>query len=220
MLKKEVLRSGLKAFIFDLDGVIIDSEPVHLQMTNEMLKERSLEMDWPTYETFIGKTDRAFFTFVKEFAKYEESVEELVLRNKASLDRYFREAKEVPVIPGVQALIKQLHKENYLLAIASSSSHVNIKHALRVTGLTDYFPIQVSGEDVTHGKPAPDIYLEAAKQLGVDPALAAAIEDSKAGAQSSSSAGLFTIGFQNASSGKQDLSVSDLIIHDMAELLA
>ncbi len=218
-LRSELLRPGLEAFIFDLDGVIIDSEPLHLQITNDMLAEKGLCISWDNYEPFIGKTDVHFFNYVKDFAACKESVEDLIAQYKHRLDVYFNEAISLPIIPGIQTLIETLHQSGWKLAIASSSSHVNIRHVLRAARLTSYFPVQVSGEDVLHGKPAPDIYLEAAKRLGAAADATAAIEDSQAGSISAKTAGLYTIGFQNPGSGKQNLDSCDLIIDRIEKLL-
>lgn len=219
-IRRELLRPGLDAFIFDLDGVIIDSEPLHLQITNDMLAQKDLSVAWDDYERFIGKTDDNFFRYVKEFAAYDESVEELIAEYKHRLEVFFNEALTLPIIPGIHALVETLHHSGWKLAIASSSSHVNIRHVLRAARLTEYFPIQVSGEDIKHGKPAPDIYLEAARQLGVRPAAAVAIEDSQAGSIAAKAAGLYTIGFQNPGSGQQNLNAADLVIDRITKLLA
>ncbi len=220
-LRTELLRPGLEAFIFDLDGVIIDSEPLHLQITNDMLaEEKGLSIGWAEYEPFIGKTDIHFWGYVKEFAAYEESVESLISRYKHRLEVYFNEAIHLPIIPGIRTLVDTLYQGGWKLAIASSSSHVNIRHVLRAASLGDYFPVRVSGEDIRRGKPAPDIYLEAARRLNVSPSAAAAIEDSQAGSVSAKEAGLYTIGFQNPGSGRQNLEAADLVIDRINQLMA
>ncbi len=218
-LKQALLGPDIKAFIFDLDGVIIDSEPIHLQISNDMIEHLGLAVPWDEYEQFIGMTDIAYFTYLKNYANLDAPVPELIAEYKRRLDIFFNEAIVLPIISGIRELVETLRAEGILLAIASSSSHVNIRHVLRAARLTDYFPIQVSGEDVEHGKPAPDIYLEAARQLAVAPEHCAAIEDSEAGSLSAKRAGLYTIGFQNPGSGKQNLSSCHLVIHEIQDLL-
>lgn len=218
-VRRELFRPQLHAFVFDLDGVIIDSEPIHMLMANNMLATYGSAIEWPDYERFIGKTDHDFYTYVKTLAPIEESIPELIADYKRDLEAFFNEAESLPIIPDIVNLVHTLHAEGWKLAVASSSSHVNIRHVLRAAGLSEYFPVQVSGEDVKHGKPAPDIYLRALSELGVEPRYAAAIEDSEAGCVSASDAGLFTLGFQHAGSGKQNLSRADLVIHAIGELL-
>lgn len=218
-IRRELLRPNLNTFIFDLDGVIINSEPLHLQMANDILEPHGIEIPWLDYEPFIGGKDIDFYRYVQQLAPLKLTAEELVADYKHRLDVYFNEAVSVPIIPDIVNLVKCLYSEGWRLAVASSSSHVNIRHVLRAAGLIDYFPVQVSGEDVRNGKPAPDIYLEAVAQLGATAAESVAIEDSCAGTISASTAGLYTIGFQHAGSGKQDLSQADLIIDRIGKLL-
>lgn len=218
-LRHELLRPGTKSFIFDLDGVIIDSEPLHLQMANDILERYGVTIPWPDYEPFIGGKDIDFYRYVRSLAPFTVSAEDLVTEYKRRLEVYFTEALSVPIIPDIVNLVECLYSEGWHLAVASSSSHVNIRHVLRAAGLIDYFPVQVSGEDVQHGKPAPDIYLEAVRQLGSTVEESVAIEDSEAGSISAHSAGLYTIGFQHPGSGRQDLRHADLIIDQIKKLL-
>lgn len=208
----------IEAFIFDLDGVILDSEPIHLAVSNLLLPDTIDPVSWENYERFIGKKDVHYFSYLKEYAQFSESVETLVSRYKVKLDHYFRGQEDLPIIPGIEDLIRQIAASGRKLAIASSSSHVNIKHVLDAAKLGQFFPIQVSGEDVENGKPAPDIYLEAARRLNVKTNQTVAVEDSEPGVQSALAAGLYTIGFTNPGSGKQDLSRAHAIIDRMPDL--
>lgn len=177
------------AVIFDMDGVLIDSEPIHYAVLSEVL---GFQLRHEDYAEFIGTTTTYMWTTLieryrlpKSQAEYEELYDDAILR---ALGRPW------PIEAGVSALVERLLRQGMPLALASSSKRSWIDATLRSIGLSDAFGIIVAGEDVEHGKPAPDIYLLAAHRLGVPPDRCLAIEDSPNGVLSASRAGMTVLG--------------------------
>ena len=209
-----------KAVIFDLDGVIIDSEPIHMQVMNSICRQWGAPHTWEEYAGYMGKSDVAIWSEVKERYHVQADVDDLIKHYSEKLSEYFRASHDIPIVKGVAHLLKELRQEGILCAVGSASSRVNITLALNHLENSDYFEAIVSGDDVSHGKPSPDIFLMAAKQLKIAPKECAVIEDAVLGVQAARNAGMYCIGFKNPTSGEQDLSKADKIIYDMAELIA
>lgn len=199
---------NLKAAIFDMDGVIIDSEPIHYQVNQEIYKELGIEIDDQEYNTFIGLSNTDNWTILKEKYNLQDSIEELVARQNNKNIGHLENSNQ-QAIAGIKHLLEELEREDIKIALASSSSYKYIKAVLSKFGISDYFSIKVSGEDMDRGKPHPDIFLETARRLGVDAQDCMVIEDSKNGVKAAKGAGMKCIGFINPNSGNQDLSLAD-----------
>lgn len=124
----------------------------------------------------------------------------------------------IRAIKGAQDLVKRLFEAGFKLAVASSSPKHEIVRAMTELGLVDYFEVLVSGEEVAHSKPAPDVFLAAAERLGVSAQDAIIIEDTKNGSLAARRAGAYVIGFENPNYPAQDLSNADIIVTDYQEL--
>lgn len=209
----------LKAVIFDMDGVLVDSEPVHFAANWKMLKESfNIEIEYEDYRQYIGSTLEKIWKFYRE--KYElfdyqwnELMEmaEKVLAETVERDGY-------PEIEGVVQLVKALKSKGYLLAVASSSPMSKIERNLKQLGLYDVFDKKVSGMEMEKPKPNPDIFLKAAAMLGVKPSECIVIEDSKNGVLAAKAAGMACLGFVNPNSGNQDLSKADYLFEDFLNI--
>ncbi len=207
----------LKAVIFDMDGVIVDTEPQHLRA---LVKAGALYGANYSYDyciQFIGRhitdtlniimTDFPQITNAKEFGdKYNE------------LKIQVRDDEGLIPIEGTINLIRSLPSHGIKVAIASSSEPHEIHHVIEALGLSDYIDEAVSGSYVKRSKPEPDIFLLAAKQLGVTPDECIIIEDSMNGTIAATKAGIPCIGFQNKNSGNQDLSRACCVYEDMMAL--
>lgn len=123
-------------------------------------------------------------------------------------------------IPDVGKWLSWLKTQNIPLAVASSSPKALIELIMDKTGLGIYFDAFVTGEEVAHGKPAPDIFLHAAGLLGVEPASCLVIEDSRNGVRAAKSAGIRCVGYHNPGSGNQDLSLADEVVRSYEQLLS
>lgn len=204
--------------VFDLDGVILDSEPVHLEVANSILPEDAAPIQWDDYEQFIGLTDPVFYGWIRETYSLSPSVEELIRLYKDRLTVYY-DTHHIDPEPGVTELLELLRANGRKLAIASASTHVNINAALKATGLGEFFPVRVSSEDVAHGKPEPDVYLEAARILGLEPGKLAAVEDSDPGCEAARRAGYsLVVGYRNPNSGAQTLGQATIVTADFERI--
>ena len=203
----------LKAVIFDMDGVLVDSEPLHYEI-NKLTAQRhcGITLDYEYYKQYIGST--VFFMWEKikkdfDFERY--SAQELFDLSEVIKDELVS-TKGYPEVKGAVNFVKSLSGK-FKLAVASSSCLKNIENNMVKLGL-NCFDKLVSGTLVKNPKPAPDVFLEAARQLGVEPRECMVIEDSSNGAKAAKAAGMACVGFLNPSSGEQDLSMADYLFED------
>jgi len=205
----------LEAVIFDLDGVLVDSEPLHFRASNRVLGELGAEIAETEYRTFIGWGERATWQAWKERFALSPSVEELAARvRKTTLQEI---ALGVPIIEPAVELARRLRDQAMPLALASSSPYDRIEAELRAAGVDEVFAIRVSGEDpeVAHPKPAPDVYLRAAARLGVCAEACVAIEDSAIGALAAHRAGMTVVVVPTALTVDQDFAVADVVLESL-----
>ncbi len=206
-----------KAVIFDMDGVIIDSEPIHYKANKRIYDKLGIKVSETEYQSFIGLSNTNMWTILKEKHSLNESIEELKeLQLKENLT-YLIHNQEEP-IPGIESFLEVLKKKDLKIALASSSPDEYIKKVLENLNLKDYFEVAISGELFKRGKPYPDIYLHTAKLLGVKPEECVVIEDSQNGVKAAKGAGMITIGFDNVNSGNQDLSEADMVVASLEKL--
>jgi beta-phosphoglucomutase family hydrolase len=207
-----------KAVIFDMDGVIIDSEPIHSKVEKRLFEDLGLAISDDEHHSFVGTTSRWMWSYIKDKYKLDQSIEELVQMEAASYIGHLLSQKDEKPIPGVVDLIQELHGNNVRLAVASSASVRNIEIVLKMFNVEKYFEARISGDEVRNGKPAPDVFLHCAKILGLRPEECVVIEDSKNGVEAAKAAGMRCIGFKNPNSGEQDLSAADMVIRSFLEL--
>ncbi|OGS33892.1 MAG: phosphatase [Elusimicrobia bacterium RIFOXYC2_FULL_34_12] len=207
----------MKAVIFDMDGVIIDSEPMHLRVNKKIFKRLGLKISLKEYRNFIGSTNTEMWTTFKKEYELHQTIPELVKIQVSDTLKDLKKSKEKP-ISGIVSLLKELKKNNIRIGLASSSPLENINLVLKIFKIKKYFSAIVSGEDLKRSKPAPDIFLKAAKKLKVKPEECIVIEDSEKGVQAAKSAGMKCIGYKNKNSGNQNLSKADLIIKNFSKL--
>ncbi|WP_446898953.1 HAD family hydrolase [Clostridium sp. LBM24168] len=208
----------VKAVIFDMDGVIIDSEPAHLRINNKMFEKLKIDVSDEEKLKFVGATTSSVWEIIKGKYNLSYSIGELV---KMDRDLYMKDLKStsnIKPITGVDVLIKKFYKNKLKLAIASSSPMDVIKIIISNFKLNRYFDYLITGDEVKRSKPAPDIFLKAAELLGVLPKECVVIEDSKNGIQAAKSAGMYCIGFLNLNSGQQDLSKADLVVDSLESI--
>ena len=207
----------LKAVLFDMDGVIIDSEPLHTKAFQDSMKQYGLDLTEDYLNQFIGRTDRYLVELlIKEF-QLQQSVDTL-LEAKNNKKRQYEKEIGYPPVPYVKELIMDLSANHIKLAIASSSPMEAIQDTVKTLGLSDYFDQYISGMDLKHSKPAPDIFLKAANSLDVSPLECLVIEDSTHGIAAAKAANMTCIGFYNPHSGNQDLSKADIIVEGFEEI--
>ncbi len=206
----------LRAVIFDMDGVIVDSEPLHVRAEKQTLKSMGIEATDEELRAFIGRTAKILFEdFIRRY-ELRISYEEIRQVHRQNLLRLFRDSVEL--IPGILPLFDSLKSSGILMAVASSSSEDLIQSVLDRFSLGTYFSVVVSGEKVEKPKPHPDIFLETQKQLGFLADECVVVEDSTAGVEAAHAAGIPCVGFTSPNSHLQDLSKASLIVHSMSML--
>ena len=212
------IMNSVKAVIFDMDGVIVDSEPIYEQHLSSLLAKLGVERPELIQSSLKGVSTRdTSLMLIKTFdLKYE--VDELILLSRQAYLEHIDLLEELPPIPGVVALVKHLRKSGYSLALASSASAKRIDLFLSKLGIKRLFPIIVCGDEVNRSKPAPDIFLLAAEKLGVKPSECAVIEDSRNGVLAAKAAGMKCIAYAGSDHNTDDLSAADLIVKDFEAL--
>ena len=204
--------------IFDMDGVLLDSEPMHQEIIYETFQLKGIPFDKAYIQTLTGMSAFPMWEKVKHDAQRSESVEELI---KFHRDYFFKRLPEVkvPLVPHVKDVLEKFKNEGKHLSLASSSGRKLIDIFTQQTNIAHYFEVIMSGDDVQYSKPNPEIFLKVAQWYGLPATQFTVIEDSTNGIKAAKSAGMQCVGFQNPLSGGQDLSQADLLIHSMQELL-
>ena len=205
-----------KAFIFDMDGVIIDSEHIHARAKLATLREYGvgLPVEELNLEHYVGRSAKEFWIDMKERFPDIFTEDWQVMANK-KYEKYMEilnNDKNLKPIDGLPELLQRLKAAGYKIGLASSSVRPMVNMVLNRFGIMDYFAALTTGDEVVNAKPAPEIYLLAAKKLGMAPADCTVVEDANAGVRAAKAAGMKCIAVQNPNSGEQNLSMADEII--------
>lgn len=209
----------IKCIFFDMDGVIVNSEPMHFAVWKQVFAEYGLDVEYEVYKGCIGSNANYLLQLI--YDGYGKD-----LRGNAQIHERFAMAKAayrkehgLPVIVGVQGAVRQLKARGYRLAVVSSSPQEYIEQVIKSVGLDDCFEKLLSGDQIRHPKPAPDVYLMAAEVFGVTPEECAVVEDSHNGSKAAKAAGMTCYGFYNPDSGNQDLSITDRVFDDFHKFI-
>ena len=204
--------------IFDMDGVLLDSEPMHQEIIYETFQLKGIPFDKAYIQTLTGMSAFPMWEKVKRDAQRTESVEELMQFHR---DYFFKRLPEmkVPLVPHVKEVLEKFKNEGKHLSLASSSARKLIDIFTQQTNIAHYFEVIMSGDDVQYSKPNPEIFLKVAQWYHLPATQFTVIEDSTNGVKAAKSANMRCIGFDNPLSGGQDLSQADSVIHSMQELL-
>jgi HAD superfamily hydrolase (TIGR01509 family) len=207
----------IAAVVFDLDGVLIQSEEVWDTVRERFTRERGGRYDAEIQRAMMGMSSTEWSHYLHETAGLPDSPEQI---NEAVVQRMLEAyERQLPLIDGAVDAVQRLAR-TYPLGLASSSNRALIDAVLRTPGLESCFAATVSSEEVARGKPAPDVYLEAARRLGVEPTSCAAVEDSHGGIRSAKAAEMRVIAIPNPSYPPDDesLAQADVVLHSLAEL--
>jgi HAD superfamily hydrolase (TIGR01509 family) len=177
----------IEAVVFDLDGVLLDTEELWDEARRRLAEERGARWPDDAQRAMMGMSSPEWSRYMHEVIGLPEPPEQISAEVVRRLEALYRE--RLPLVPGALEAVRRIGAR-WPLGIASSSNRPLIDLFLELTGTRDLFRATVSSEEAERGKPAPDVYLEAAGRLGVDPASCAAIEDSENGIRSASAAGL------------------------------
>jgi len=209
----------IDAVVFDLDGVLLDSEQVWDAVREQLVRERGGRWHDGAQREMMGMSSPEWSSYLHDELGVPDPPEEISAEVVRRLEAIYRE--QLPEIPGACEAVERL-AERWPLGLASSSNREVIELALELLGVADRFQATVSSEEVARGKPAPDVYLETARRLGVEPTRAAAIEDSHNGIRSAKAAGMRVIAIPNRHfpPGDDALAEADLVLDSLAGLTA
>jgi HAD superfamily hydrolase (TIGR01509 family) len=208
----------VKCVIFDMDGVIIDSEEIHKKAYYETFISLGLEVSEELYKTFTGSsTINAFQKLIAHF-KLEEDANELVLQKRKRYINFFENDTNLHLVKGAKEIIHYFYNKDLTLILASSSAMVNINRVFDRFDLQKYFTAKISGADLTQSKPHPEIFEKAAILGNTAKENCIIIEDSDNGIQAANDAGIFVYGYKNPLSEGQTLENADFIINNFKRL--
>jgi HAD superfamily hydrolase (TIGR01509 family) len=207
----------IEAVVFDLDGVIVDSEQVWDEVREAYVRERGGRYSERATRDMMGMSSPEWSRYMDEELGVPGTPEEI---NAAIVERMLaRYGEAPPLIPGAVEAVRRV-AARWPLAIASSSNPELIDVVIRASGLGDVFTIAVSSQEVARGKPAPDVYLEAARRLAVDPTSCGAVEDSHNGIRAAKAAGMLVVAVPNPHFPPDDdaMAAADVVLDSIAEL--
>jgi HAD superfamily hydrolase (TIGR01509 family) len=201
--------------LFDMDGVLVDGEPLHFAALNEILAEEQVQLDMAAYQRYMGTTMMHTWTDLREryglsrdFEYYSERYDEAVMT------QYRTQAQPMA---GARSLLDRLQEADVPRAVASSSNRAWVETALSALGFRDDFQAIVAGDEVRQGKPDPEIYLTAAAKLGAEPARCTVIEDAPAGIESGRRAGMRVVAVRTEMTQGLELDGASRIIDSLEE---
>ena len=207
----------IEAVVFDLDGVLLQSEEVWDAVRERYVRARGGRYDEEVQRAMMGMSAPEWSRYLQEEVGVPDDPETINHDVVARMLEAYRH--DLPLLPGAVEAVRRAAAA-FPLALASSSNREVFEEVLRLAGLTDCFRATVSSEEVERGKPAPDVYLEAALRLGVEPERCTAVEDSHAGIRSAKSAGMRVVAIPNASypPGEEALELADTVVPSLDEL--
>lgn len=208
----------IEAIIFDMDGVLVDSEPFHIEIEKRQFERNKVIVSAEEHHNYMGMASDVMWRTIVHKHQLNIPVEELIDQNRTESIRYFSELATIPVMPGLIELLEMLKGKNYPMAVASSSFPEIIELILKKTELRDYFRVVVSSQEAGQSKPEPDVFLLAAKKLGVPPTNCIVIEDSFNGIAAAHAANMHCVAYQGPGSNPQQQNEADAVITSFDQL--
>ena len=204
----------IKTVIFDMDGVIINSEPLHQKAYQMMFKEFNLNVSDELYSSFTGMATYPICEKLCAVFSLNYTSKLLVESKRKHFKSLFENGHEFKLIDGVLKLIQHYKQNGITLVLASSASMANINMIFNKFNLNQYFMAKISGADLKASKPHPEIFEKAAKLTGHLKKKCLVIEDATNGIKAAKSAGIFCVAFDGGHSKNQDYSKADIVIND------
>ncbi len=208
----------IQAIIFDMDGLMIETEHLQSQAYEQVLRSYGVNLEFNNEGVVhrVGISGVDNFTFLKQKYNINESIE-VLLDKKQTIYRAILSNNIVPK-PGLLSLIETIKHAGLKLAVASSSSLEDIMFVLKHIGITDVFDVVVSGENVAQHKPAPDIFIEAARRLNADPRTCVVLEDSQSGVEAANAAHMKVITVPNQYTKSHNFSKADVVVTSLEKI--
>ena len=213
------LQEPIEGIIFDLDGILVDTEYFQWQGWVEVLKPYDKTISKKEYLKYAGKRGDLIEKEIRKDLKLNISESKLLSQKEKLLIEWFR-TKSLQLMPYAKQIVQHFQKKGYKLACASGGPRDEVLLKLKKTDLLSFFHTVVSGSDVAKGKPFPDIYLLAAESLKLHPASCLAFEDTQYGVESTKAAGLVCFAIPNEFSHKQDFSKADGVFKNLKKAIA
>lgn len=208
----------IKAVLFDMDGVIVDTEPLHRKAYHQMFDDVNIQVDSALYESFTGQSTINICKRLVEHFKLKESPEYLMSLKRNNYKYLFNHDEGLALIDGVLDLIKEYHANAITLVVASSASMLGINQIFERFDLNQYFSAKFSGADLKQSKPHPQIFIKAAESTGFKKSECIVIEDSTNGMKAANAAGIYCVGYKSKHSSGQNYGLADKVISSFNEL--
>lgn len=208
----------LKAVLFDMDGVIVDTEPLHHKAYQQMFSKVGIEVSSSMYEGFTGQSTYDICKQLCSHFELKQNPQELVQIKRDFFTKLFFEDDDLQLINGVEQLIKNYFDNGLTLILASSASMFTINNVMKRFNLDPYFSEKLSGADLKASKPHPEIFINAAKAARVLQNECFVIEDSTNGIKAAKGAGIFCVAYKSEHSKNQDYTLADMVISDYNEI--
>ena len=208
----------LKAVIFDMDGVIVNSEPLHHLAYKKMFEEFKLDVSNSLYESFTGQSTYSICEQLCEIFDLKVDANSLVLSKRKHFKIIFENDSSFEMIDGAMNLIKDYFENNLTLVLASSASMTNIERIFKKFDLNKFFKAKISGADLKESKPNPEIFIKAAQLAGFKKEECIVIEDSTSGINAAKSAQIYCVGYDSLNSKNQNYDKANLVINNFKEI--
>lgn len=209
----------LKAVLFDMDGVIVDTEPLHRKAYFKMFNDVNIDVSEALYDSFTGQATLPICRTLCQHFKLSETPEYLVSTKRKHFKYLFENDSDLALLDGVHDLIKDYHSNGLTLVLASSASMPNINRIFERFDLDKYFKAKISGANLKASKPHPEIFLKAAELAGEHTNHCMVIEDSTNGIEAAKAANIYCVGFKSPHSANQDYSKADRVITSFDEIV-
>lgn len=205
----------IRAVVFDLDGLMLNTEDIFDHAGRELLARRGLEMTAEIHHQMLGRRPAEAFAILKTLTGIPDEIPELMRETKQIFDEFAED--RLATMPGLFELLGAVEQRLHPKAVATSSPRAYMTPLLNRFGLLHRFQTTLTAEDVTNGKPHPEIYLTAAARLGVAPNEMLVLEDSETGTRAAAAAGAFTVSVPNRHTAYQDFSAGSLVVESLQD---
>lgn len=209
---------NLKAVLFDMDGVIVDTEPLHRKSYYNMFEDVGINVPDSLYDTFTGRSTLPICQILSDHFELSENAQDLMAIKRRHFEYIFEKENDLALLDGVHDLIQDYYNNGLTLILASSATMENINRIFDRFDLNQYFKAKISGADLKASKPHPEIFLKAADLAKQHRNNCMVIEDSTNGIAAAHAAGIYCVGYKSHHSSNQDYSKADKVISNFKEI--